>query len=944
MKHKLTVLACVGMALLLSTGFAFAQNTITVESKDVDRCATTTVNVTLDNADGVGAIGLPLLVTGGTLNSVTAGPALAGWNVAINQSGNQVIVNGLGSCLAGGSGPYSILTLEIETPEDCSGDVIVDLDPAPAVPATLVLGGCDCCELPASFVPGTLTLVNNPPVCGTNSDENLDWKSEIVDKQLFASDPDACDDLTYTLVSGPGSITGDLFSWDPECADVGDHTVTFEVADDCGATVECSFDITVTQEGPVCDAVAPQSVHWLDHLSTPLPATDDGCPDPLTWTLDSDGGLGGTLSVAGGSLEYDPVCADVGGTYLVEYTVSDGAKTCSESVEVTVTNDAPTAQCSDVVGDLIPGTLIENDVIGDDLIGDPLTYSIVSFTHSGVGPGDPNNQPQVDASGHVTWQTEPQNNNDLGIWTLCVEVSDGCAVDTCCFDINVVFNFTLCIGGAPGVDSTVPSFVVDTIPTLPGEIACAYINIHDGYALGGFDLLIGYDQSGLSPVSIMRLDGTLDESQTETGLRAWEYFTYRFSANSNCSGGCPSGLIRLVAIADMDNGPGVHPDSTDFLLDGYIAKICFRVTSDWNFLGQCLPIDFYSIDCGDNTLSSKTGDTLFTTQGVAEECIDTTKGHEAVPIVDLCGGSICIREPVDARGDLNLNFIANEVGDAVLYSRYFIDGISALNPVDSIRAVQIQASDVNNDGVELTVADLIYLIRVITGDAQPFPDDNGMPKIAPYANSADVVTDTRNGRLSITTDATVELGGAVLTFRYSDVAFDKAQTTEASEGMVVSSKASRGEFRVLMAPEYENLTAIQSGRNEILSIPYEGDGTIELVNVQLSDAEGMLLSTDHQNLAKLVPQSYSLLQNYPNPFNAGTVIRFDLKDASDWNLTIYNITGQVVRTFSGHNEASRVNVQWDGLDNNGNSTASGVYLYKVTAGDFTSSKKMTLIK
>ena len=53
MKHKLTVLACVGLALLLSTGLAFAQNTITIESKGVPRCATFDVAITLDNADAV---------------------------------------------------------------------------------------------------------------------------------------------------------------------------------------------------------------------------------------------------------------------------------------------------------------------------------------------------------------------------------------------------------------------------------------------------------------------------------------------------------------------------------------------------------------------------------------------------------------------------------------------------------------------------------------------------------------------------------------------------------------------------------------------------------------------------------------------------------------------------------------------------------------------------
>ncbi|GAB4325890.1 MAG: hypothetical protein Kow0074_20010 [Candidatus Zixiibacteriota bacterium] len=889
------------------------------------------MNVQLDNADGVGAIGLPLTVTGGTLTNVAAGAGLAGWNVAINHSGNQVIVNGIGPCL--GAGSYSILTLTIETPTDCSGDIIVDLDGAPVVPASLLLAGCDCCELPASFVPGTLTLVNQPPVCGVNADENLDWKSEIVDKQLNASDPDVCDGLSYTLVSGPGSITGDKFSWDPDCADVGDHTVTFEVADDCGATVQCSFDITVTQEGPVCDAVAPQTVHWLDHLSVPLPATDDGCPDPLTWTLDSDGGLGGVLSVAGGTLEYDPVCGDVGGTYLVEYTVSDGAKTCSESVEITVTNDAPTVVCPDPVdggflcdgqiieagdGIFLLGELVEGQAIGDDLNGDPLSYSIISAPAT-VNP------PSIDGNGNFSWQSD--GNDAEGDYEFCIEVTDGCAADTCCFTVTMDLEFIVSIKDASGT--------VDTIPTLPGEVACVYVNIFPGRDLGGLDLLLCYDQSALSFLGGIDAIGDLAE---------WEYFTYRYGANSNCSGSCPSGLIRIVAIADMDNGPAFHPSDDAFGLEGNVVELCFQVTSDWNFLGQCLPIDFCSYDCGDNTLSSKTGNILYVEHGALAGCPDPKPGFEALEEITFCGGAICVREPQDARGDLNLNFIANEVGDAVLYSRYFIEGINVFSADPGNRAVQIQASDVNNDGVELTVADLIYLIRIITGDAQPFPDDNGQPKIAPYANSADVITDVRNGRISVTTDATVELGGAVLTFRYSDVTVDKAVTTEATEGMVVASKASRGELRVLLTPDMNSPRAVESGRHEIVSIPYEGNGTVELVDVQLADAEGMLLSTNHTSLTKLVPQSYALLQNYPNPFNAGTVIRFDLKDASDWNLTIYNITGQVVRTFSGHNEASRVNVEWDGRDLNGNAAASGVYLYKVEAGDFTSSKKMTLIK
>ena len=938
MKHKLTVLACVGLALLLSTGFAFAQNTVTVASGNADRCATIQVNVQLDNADAVGAIGLPLVVTGGTLTGVAPGAAIAGWTAAINQSGNQVLVNAIhggASCLAAGS--HSILTLTIETSADCQGDITVDLDGAPAVPAAFILGGCDCCELPSTFVPGALTLVNNPPICGVNSDVNLHFSGEIVDKTLNASDPDACDALSFSLVSGPGSITGDKYNWDPGCPDVGDHTVTFRVTDDCGDFVDCSFDITVYQNAPVCSSVPAQTVHWNDHLSVPLPATDDGCPNPLTWTLDDNGGLGGTLSVAGGTLNYDPVCGDVPGTYTVAYTVSDGVLDCSETVDITVTNTAPTIVCPDPIdpahlcdgqwidgGDGIfsLGEVVEGDAVGDDVDGDALSYSVVSVKVDG-NPYVPVNAPAIDGSGHFSWQSD--GNDAQGMYEFCIEVSDGCASATCCFEVEMDLNFYISIRDESGT--------VDTIPTLNGEQKCVYVNIQPGLDLGGFDLLLCYDQSTLA---------FLGNATPLGDLVDWEYFTYRAGANSNCSGGgCPSGLIRLIAIADLDNGPTMHPPDASFGLEGNIVELCFQVTGDRNFIGQCLPIDFCTYDCGDNVLSSKDGTISYLQHGSDPECL---VGQKTTPIeeITLCGGAICVREPKDGRGDINLNFIANEVGDAVLYSRYFIEGIDVFSSDAGNRAVQIQASDVNNDGIVLTVADLIYLIRIITGDEQPFPDDNGNPKVAPYANSADALVDIQSNNLIVTTNANVDLGGAYLVFRYSDVTLGQATTTKATEQMVVRSRADKGELRVLITPSMESASTIKSGSNQIVSIPFEGNGTIELVEAQLADGHGQLLSS---NLAKIQPpKSYALLQNYPNPFNAGTVIRFDLKDASDWDLTVYNITGQVVRTFSGHNEASQVSVQWDGKDNSGQSAASGVYFYRVNAGDYTAVKKMTLLK
>ena len=93
-----------------------------------------------------------------------------------------------------------------------------------------------------------------------------------------------------------------------------------------------------------------------------------------------------------------------------------------------------------------------------------------------------------------------------------------------------------------------------------------------------------------------------------------------------------------------------------------------------------------------------------------------------------------------------------------------------------------------------------------------------------------------------------------------------------------------------------------------------------------------------------IPTGYALLQNYPNPFNAGTVIPFDLGQGGDWTLQVYNVAGQVVRTFTGHDAPGRVDVSWDGNNASGSNMASGVYFYRVVSGEFAATRKMTLLK
>gem|GEM_PF-604139 len=89
-----------------------------------------------------------------------------------------------------------------------------------------------------------------------------------------------------------------------------------------------------------------------------------------------------------------------------------------------------------------------------------------------------------------------------------------------------------------------------------------------------------------------------------------------------------------------------------------------------------------------------------------------------------------------------------------------------------------------------------------------------------------------------------------------------------------------------------------------------------------------------------LPLEFSVEQNYPNPFNPETTVEFALPSAGEWDVTIYNVLGQVVESFDGvAHQPGVVHVKWNAM-----SHASGVYFYRVEAGDQSETKKMMLVK
>ena len=94
-----------------------------------------------------------------------------------------------------------------------------------------------------------------------------------------------------------------------------------------------------------------------------------------------------------------------------------------------------------------------------------------------------------------------------------------------------------------------------------------------------------------------------------------------------------------------------------------------------------------------------------------------------------------------------------------------------------------------------------------------------------------------------------------------------------------------------------------------------------------------------------VPSQYALDQNVPNPFNPTTQIAYELVEAGETSLLIYNVLGQPIRTLvRGHQKMGAYAVTWDGKDDNGQTVSNGLYLYRLVSGEFVQSRRMLLLK
>ncbi|MFC1562050.1 M1 family aminopeptidase [candidate division KSB1 bacterium] len=151
--------------------------------------------------------------------------------------------------------------------------------------------------------------------------------------------------------------------------------------------------------------------------------------------------------------------------------------------------------------------------------------------------------------------------------------------------------------------------------------------------------------------------------------------------------------------------------------------------------------------------------------------------------------------------------------------------------------------------------------------------------------------------------------------------------------ITVKSENSENKFTVLNDRENQSYEFIVAEHPQALIIDKQGK---ILKNIrEVSDGIG----SDRQ-LSR-----FTLSQNYPNPFNLETVIRYTLPAPEFVRITVFSVAGSEIRTvFSGYQPKGIHQVRWDGMNGSGKPVASGIYLYTMTAGGFTETRKMLIVR
>ncbi len=269
--------------------------------------------------------------------------------------------------------------------------------------------------------------------------------------------------------------------------------------------------------------------------------------------------------------------------------------------------------------------------------------------------------------------------------------------------------------------------------------------------------------------------------------------------------------------------------------------------------------------------------------------------------------------------------------------------------------------DLNSDGT-IDILDIAVITEVygqVASKGAPVKIVNNGVNISSSIKLASTMSDFGdNFTMTIAAEQVKELAGYQFAVSYNPNDYELALVNEgdflsSNEGTSLFIYNDKTEGRVIVAGilfDISDKIAVEgSGIFATLIFNWIGDEVSELTvdNIKLMDTNQRLNVLEQQILEKPIalPTEFNLAQNYPNPFNPVTTIKYALPKSVDVEITIYNILGQKVKTVLNEpQKAGFKNVKWDGTNDYGLKVGSGVYIYRLRAGDFVDQMKMVFLK
>ncbi len=565
----------------------------------------------------------------------------------------------------------------------------------------------------------------------------------------------------------------------------------------------------------------------------------------------------------------------VGSPYNVVFTASDGVSSAHLElpIEVLDKNRAPQLNLAESVN-ADAGDLLEILIAAEDPDFDEVTINIDNLPG---GAWYDNQNP-----GLIHWESSLA---DSGVYQILISATDpGGASATGALDLQLN-SVSAC------------ELELESAQAYIGETAIVAIKLSNHVKINSMQLLIKYDPTALE---------LLSTSNVGTRTQSWE--RYLVSHDDFI------GRVWVSGQADLPGGEEIEPLDVG---DGNILLMNFKASTNTDYAGLFIPINFEFLD----TLTDL--DNTFTDEN--DELIGQNQ-------ISYTNGSFFIKMYDGLVGDINLNGIAFEISDVVYYTNYFIDPLSF--PLEGARWPN---SDVNQDGRPGTVGDLVYLIRIVTGDA----GTSSKNLMSACGFSTLLKSRAENGKLRVYSDWDDMLGGALFRFSCGEQ-MPRVFQTERSADLEMLTSFKDGMLTVLICdPEGRR---IKSGDDPIIEIGADEADQISLEAAELADIYGNQITAKIVNSAS-VPEKFELGQNYPNPFNPTTTISFGLPIEGKVNLKIFNIRGQLVKTLVDEvRQAGYHRAEWNGTDGSGNRVASGVYFYRLKFDDYTETRKMIMLK